>query len=181
MSLESSQVAIRSAAGVLALTASTLVGIAGFEGYRGTAYIPVPGDRPTIGYGSTSGVKMGDTTTPERSLKRLMDEVDTVYAQGVRRCVMKPLTQNEFGAFISLAYSVGVPTFCRKAREGKPPNLIDLINAGEYDRACERIEAFVCGPGTPGKMVDKCGYGKKVIRGLENRRRAERAICEGKQ
>lgn len=181
MSLESSQVAIRSMVAVMAVTGTTLVGIAGFEGYRDKAYIPVPGDRPTIGYGSTAGVKMGDTITPDRALHRLMDEVDTVYAQGVRRCVMKPLTQNEFGAFVSLAYSVGVPTFCRKARKGQPPNLIDLINAGEYDRACERIEAFVCGPGKRGVTVDKCGEDKKIIRGLQNRRRVERAICEGRQ
>ena len=69
----------RSPVAMLALAASTLVGIAVHEGYRGEAYIPVPGDVPTIGYGSTKGVKMGDRTTPVRSLQRLLDEVDSVY------------------------------------------------------------------------------------------------------
>ena len=45
----------------LTLSAATLVGIAVHEGYRDTAYIPVPGDVPTIGFGTTGGVKMGDT------------------------------------------------------------------------------------------------------------------------
>lgn len=171
--LESQKIAVRSAVATIALAASTIVGIAGFEGFRDTAYIPVKGDVPTIGFGSTKGVKMGDKITPERALRRLVEEVDSEYAQGVRRCVKVPLTDYEFGAYVSLSYSVGVPTFCRKAAPGKPPNLIDLINARRYDEACKRIEAFVYGPDGKG--------GKMVIRGLQNRRAEERAICEGKR
>jgi|SRR5687768_2221924 len=168
MGMESAQIALRSAASVIVLAASTLTGIAGYESFRETAYVPVKGDVPTIGYGSTRGVKMGDRITPERALKRLLEDVDNVYAQGVRRCVTAPLTPYEFGAFVSLAYNIGVPTFCRKAKPGKPPNLIDLINAGEYAAACERIEAFKYGPG------------RKVLPGLVKRRAEERAICEGR-
>lgn len=62
---------VRSAMAVLVLAASTLVGIAVHEGYKDEAYIPVPGDVPTIGYGTTAGVRMGDRTTPVRSLARL--------------------------------------------------------------------------------------------------------------
>lgn len=157
----------RLAVGALVLAASTLVGIATHEGYRGDAYIPVPGDVPTIGFGSTDGVKMGDKTTTVRSLQRLLDEVDSVYAQGVRNCVKVPLHQHEFAAYVSLTYNIGVAAFCRKAKPGKPDNLIDLINKGEYKRACERIDAF-----------NKSGG--KVLRGLVKRRAEERKICEGK-
>lgn len=159
----------RSPVAMLVLAASTLIGIAVHEGYRGEAYIPVPGDVPTIGFGSTKDVKMGDKTTPVRSLQRLLDDVDSIYAQGVRKCVKVPLHQYEFEAYVSLAYNVGVPTFCRKALPNKPPNLIDLINAERYEEACERIEAFVYGPG------------KKKLAGLVKRRKEERAICEGKR
>lgn len=168
MALESQSVAVRNAVTLLALAASTLVGIAGFEGYRGEAYIPVKGDVPTIGFGSTKGVKMGDKITPDRALMRLKDEVDSEYAQGVRKCVTVPLTDYEFGAYVSLAYNIGVPTFCRKAKPGKPPNLIDLINAKRYAEACERIDAFAYSGG-------------RKLRGLERRRAEERAICEGKR
>ena len=160
---------VRSAVAVLVLAASTLVGLAVHEGYRDEAYIPVPGDVPTIGFGATGGVRMGDRTTPVRSLVRLLDEVEGVYAAGVKRCVTVPLYQHEYEAFVRLAYSVGVPTFCRKAQPGKSPNLIDLINAEKYAEACARIEAFKYGPG------------RKVLPGLVKRRSEERAICEGKK
>lgn len=159
----------RSAVALLVLAASTLVGIAVHEGYREEAYIPVAGDVPTIGFGTTAGVRVGDKTTPVRSLVRLLDEIDGVYAAGVKRCVTVPLYQHEYEAFVSLAYNVGVPTFCRKALPGKPPNLIDLINAGKYEEACARIEAFKYGPG------------RKILPGLIRRRAEERALCEGRQ
>ncbi|HEU4854396.1 MAG TPA: glycoside hydrolase family protein [Nitrosospira sp.] len=156
---------------VVVLAASTVIGIAEYEDYREKAYIPVPGDVPTIGYGSTAGVKLGDKTTPARALRRLGEEAEGVYAAGIRKCVTVPVTAGVFGSLVSLAYSVGVPTVCRKALPGKPPNLIDLINAERFAEACERIEAFNKGPDGRG--------GKKVLPGLVKRRAEERRICEG--
>ena len=164
---------VRTTVTALVLAASTLVGIAVHEGYREDAYIPVPGDVPTIGFGSTAGVRMGDRTTPGRSLVRLLDEIEGIYAAGVQRCVTAPLYQYEYEAFVSLAYNVGIATFCRKAKPGNPPNLIDLINAGRYAEACARIEAFKYGPDGRG--------GKKVLLGLVKRRAQERALCEGRK
>lgn len=157
----------RSAVAVMVLAASTLVGIAVHEGYKDEAYIPVPGDVPTIGFGSTGGVNMGDKTTPERSLVRLLDEIEGVYAAGVKKCVTAPLYQHEYEAYVSLAYNIGVAAFCRKAKPGQPPNLIDLINAERYEEACERINAFKYGPG------------RKVLPGLVKRRAEESKLCRG--
>lgn len=159
----------RAAITAMVLAASTLVGIAVHEGYKDEAYIPVPGDVPTIGFGSTMGVRMGDKTTPSRSLVRLLDEIEGVYAAGVKKCVAVPLYQHEYEAYVRLAYSIGVAAFCRKAKPGNPPNLIDLINAGKYAEACQRIEAFKYGPG------------RRVLPGLVKRREEERAICEGRK
>lgn len=157
---------------IVMVTASTLTGIAKYEDYRETAYVPVKGDVATIGFGSTKGVKLGDRTTPTRALLRLYEEVEGVYADGLKRCITVPLHMHEFGAYVSLAYNVGVPTVCRKAKPGEPPNLIDLINAQKYAEACARIEAFNKGPDGKG--------GKKVLPGLVKRRAVERAMCEGK-
>ena len=44
------------------------------EGFRAKAYIPVPGDRATIGYGFTGGVKLGDRMTREEADARLRFE-----------------------------------------------------------------------------------------------------------
>ena len=62
----------RTAVAGLALSAATLVGLALSEGYTDKAVIPVPGDRPTKGFGATfnpdgSAVRLGDTTTPPRA------------------------------------------------------------------------------------------------------------------
>ncbi|KEH07087.1 hypothetical protein GY14_30295, partial [Delftia tsuruhatensis] len=57
----------------LALSATGLVYIAQREGYSEAAYPdPVHGAKvPTVGFGTTEGVKVGDKTTPVRALIRL--------------------------------------------------------------------------------------------------------------
>ncbi len=142
------------------LAASTLVGIAAREGYVEVAKPPVAGDVPTNGFGSTDGVRLGDRTTPVRALQRLLDEVDTVYAQGVRNCVTVPLFQYEFAAYVSLAYNIGVKAFCNST-------LIRKLNAGDYAGACAEISKW-----------DK--FKGKPLLGLTRRRAEERAICEGR-
>jgi lysozyme len=144
----------------MVLAASTLVGIAVHEGYREEAYIPVPGDVPTIGFGSTKNVHMGDKTTPERSLVRLLEEVDSVYAQGVRRCITAPMYQYEFAASVSLAYNIGVQAFCGST-------VAKRFNAEDYAGACAAFD-----------MWNK--QGGRVLPGLVKRRAEERAVCEGR-
>ena len=56
----------RRAVAALTLSAAALVGIVLHEGYTDRAVIPVKGDVPTIGFGTTSGVKIGDTTRRRR-------------------------------------------------------------------------------------------------------------------
>jgi lysozyme len=151
----------RSAVSALVLAASTLVGIAMHEGYRSEAYIPVPGDVPTIDFGRTQGVKMGDKSNPVRGLQLLLDEVDSVYAQGVRRCINAPMYDYEFAASVSFAYNVGVKAFCGSTMAKK-------FNAEDYAGGCAELSRWVYGPG------------KKILPGLKKRRDEERAICEGR-
>lgn len=60
----------------MTVSAATLVGIAGYEGYSSTAYVPVKGDVPTIGWGTTAGVKKGDTIEPTQALQRLYRDTE---------------------------------------------------------------------------------------------------------
>ena len=46
-----SSLAKRFKVGILALSSAGLIAIANFEGFEEKAYIPVPGDDPTIGFG----------------------------------------------------------------------------------------------------------------------------------
>ena len=66
---------IRYAIAGLSLSAAGLVGILNYEGVSDTAYIPVAGDVPTIGFGTTEGVKLGDRITPEKAVERAYRDI----------------------------------------------------------------------------------------------------------
>lgn len=83
-----------------------------FEGFRGEAYIPVPGDVPTIGYGFTTGVRMGDTMTRAAANARMVQEVRP-YESAVSRALTREPTQHEFDACVSLCYNIGEAGFAR--------------------------------------------------------------------
>lgn len=150
----------RSHVAALVLSASTLVGIALHEGFRDEAYVPVKGDVATIGFGATKGVKMGDRTTPQRALVRLLDDVNS-HSDGIKKCITVPLYQHEFDAYSSLAYNIGVGAFCGSTLARK-------LNAEEYASACSEI-----------KRWDK--FKGKPLRGLTVRREAEYKTCIGAQ
>ena len=148
---------IRTGVAALVVTASVIVGIATHEGYRGEAYKDAVGV-PTIGYGETKGVKMGDKTTPERALVQLLTSTEK-HADAIRQCIKVPLYQHEFDAYISLAYNIGTGAFCRST-------LVRKLNAKDYAGACEEI-----------KRWNKAGG--KVLPGLVTRREAEYRMCMG--
>ncbi len=151
----------RLAAGALALSASGLLAIAGFEGFRSEAYIPVPGDVPTVGFGSTEGVKMGDTITVPQALERLRRDVGKAES-AIGACVTVPLTQGEYDAYASFAFNVGRRAFCEST-------LVKKLNTGDYVGACQELRRWV--------YVDG-----KVVPGLVARRGREFEMCvEGKK
>ena len=56
---------------LLALSFAGGVAILQREDYRGEAYIPTKGDVPTLGYGSTEGVKLGELVAKLRAIEGL--------------------------------------------------------------------------------------------------------------
>lgn len=147
----------RIAAGAIAVSAASLVAIATYEGYRGNAYQDSVGV-PTIGFGETAGVKMGDKTTPERALVQLLASTEK-HADAIRACITVPLYQHEFDAYVSLAYNIGTGAFCRST-------LVRKLNAKDYAGACEEIRRW-----------NKAGG--KVLPGLVKRRDVEYRTCMG--
>lgn len=148
----------RLAVGVLSLSATGLIGIASYEGFSEKAYIPIKGDVPTIGFGSTEGVKMGDAITVPQALDRLRRDI-TVAESAISRCVRVPLSQGELDAYTSLAFNVGTDAFCRST-------LVVKLNAGDYAGACEEIKRWVYAGG-------------RRVPGLVARREKEYATCVG--
>lgn len=153
----------RNKLGALVLSASALVGIALHEGYSDKAIIPVPGDVPTYGFGSTtktdgSPVKMGETITAPKALARALQDVQK-FEGALKKCVSVPLYQYEYDAYISLSYNIGYGAFCGSS-------LVKKLNAGDYDAACLEILKW-----------DK--FKGKPLAGLTKRRQDEYKQCIG--
>lgn len=142
----------------LTLSAAALVGIALHEGYSDRAYTPVPGDVPTIGFGTTQGVKPGDTITPPKALQRALQDVQQ-YEGAIKRCVTVPLHQREYDAYTSLTYNIGQTAFCKST-------LVRKLNAQDYEGACKEILRWDRFNGQP-------------LPGLTKRRQAEFQQCVG--
>lgn len=142
----------------LVLSAAGFVGIALNESYTDKAIIPVKGDVPTIGFGTTEGVKLGDRTTPPQALARALQDVGK-YEGALKKCVKVPLHQREYDAYISLAYNIGSSAFCSST-------LVRKLNARDYAGACAEISRWVYVSG-------------RKVQGLVSRRERERKLCEG--
>lgn len=142
----------------LVLTASVLVSIAVDEGFVGNAYTSVKGDVPTIGFGTTEGVKVGDKITPERALVRLLSDADK-FTQAVKKCAPVPMYQYEFDAYVSLTYNIGSGAFCNST-------LVKKLNTYDYEGACKEILKWDKFKGQP-------------LKGLTLRRQREYNLCMG--
>lgn len=141
---------------VITLSATALVAIIMHEGYSDVAYIPVKGDVPTIGFGTTGGVKAGDRITPTVALDRAMKDVQS-FEGAMKQCVRVPLHQYEYDAYVSLAYNIGPTAFCNST-------LVRKLNQQDYVGACTEILRW-----------DK--FKGKTLRGLTKRRIDEYNRC----
>ena len=142
-------VKIRVTIALLTLSAAGFVGILTREGYTDNAVIPVKGDVPTYGFGTTAGVKLGDKTNPVQAVQRALMDAGT-YEGAIKRCVTAPLTQGEYDLWVHFAYNVGPTGFCTST-------IVKLLNALNYAGACEGalawkyVKGFDCS--TPGNQV----------------------------
>ena len=148
----------RMAVGALTLSASAFIGIAIHEGYSEKAYVPVPGDVQTIGFGTTEGVQPGDKITVERALVRALQDASK-YEGALRQCVTVPLHQHEYDAAISISYNIGSSAFCNST-------MVKKLNSGDYQGFCDG-------------MLQWNRAGGRVMNGLTIRRQKERALCLG--
>lgn len=149
---------MRAPIAALSLSAAAIVSIAIHESFRSDAYIPVPGDVATIGFGSTDNVKLGDKITVERALVRLLDDASEFEA-AVKRCAPVPMYQYEFDAYVSLTYNIGSVAFCRST-------LAKKLNQRDYAGACKEILRWDRFKGKP-------------LAGLTKRRQEEYRKCIG--
>lgn len=129
--------------------------IAAWEGKENFAYRDVVGVW-TICYGSTSGVTAGMHKTDQECIDLLTKEAKH-YADAVDRLVKPEMTPEVHAAFTSMAYNVGIGNFSKSTA-------LKLLNRGEFKAACNELPKWVYAGG-------------RKIRGLVNRRAAERELC----
>ncbi len=147
---------------LLALSASGLLAIAGYEGYSATAYKDT-GGISTVGFGHTGPeVKPGTRVTVVQALNTLGRDVGKT-ERALQSCLGDDvlLTQNEWDAYVTLAYNVGAGAVCRSSIKPK-------LKAGQYQAACETILGFNK-VRVNGKLVES--------KGLTNRRKGEYLKC----
>ncbi len=109
-----------------------VVEIAKSEGCRLKAY-RCPAGEPTIGWGHTKNVQMGDEISQQLADKWFVDDLQE-FAAGVKRNLSRQASPNELGALVSLAYNIGLAGFARST-------VLKQHNAGNF-RAAARAFAL---------------------------------------
>ena len=134
-----------------------------WEGVKLVAYF-CPANVPTIGIGHTRTVTRADVHAQRRitveEAERLLSEDLATFERGVLRLCTLPPNQNQFDAFVSLAFNIGLGAFERSTA-------LRRHNEGDFDAAAGAIE-----------MWNKATVnGKRVVlRGLVARRADEKAL-----
>jgi lysozyme len=111
---------------------------------------------PTVCFGETEGVKIGDHYTPQECADMLAKKLPR-YAEEIEACIFVPISAKTEASFISFSYNIGTHGFCHSGTARH-------LNRYEYVEACNAMLAW-----------NKAGG--VVVRGLEIRRSKERNLC----
>lgn len=98
----------------------------------------------------------GKTYTHQECNALKLKEV-TQHGSELLACIDAPITQGMYEAFASWAYNVGTGAACGSTA-------VRLLNEQRFREACDQLLRWN-------------RAGGKVVRGLDNRRRAEHALC----
>ena len=121
------------------------------EGLRNEAYLDAAGV-PTVGYGSTYGVKMGDKLSDAQANQQLMKDI-AVVEEDYGNLVDVDLNPNQQTAVKSLLFNIGGPQFANSRARA-------ALNAGDFDTFQKEASEFRMANG-------------EVLPGLEARRARE--------
>lgn len=94
-----------------------------WEGLRLKAYL-CPAGVPTIGYGHTKDVKLGDVITEDIANLYLLEDILVVH-EAIDRLVKVPLTAGQHDALTSFVFNLGIGNLASST-------LLKLLNQGKY-------------------------------------------------
>ena len=130
-----------------------------FEGCELEAYKCAAGVL-TIGYGSTKGVKEGDTITQEQADELLLHEMSE-YEGYINEMVTTDLKQNQFDSLVSWVFNLGPANL-------KASTMLKVLNLGNLEGVPEQMKRWNIANG-------------KTLDGLIRRREAEALLFENKE
>ncbi len=132
--------------------------IVAWEGFQAVGWhdpIDPPGIN-TVCYGHIEDVQIGERHTKIECEEMLADDLPR-YEAMVQKCIHVPMPDYRHAAIISFTYNVGGGALCKSSVARK-------LNAGDVQGGCDALLLYNRANG-------------KVIRGLQNRREAERKLC----
>ena len=143
-----------------AVNQATLDLIKRWEGFEAEAYWDKTGQVWTIGYGTTENAGVGIVPRPgivitEKQAEDYLRKAVEKFADTIRPHIKNP-NENEFGAFVSLAYNVGPGAVIKSTA-------LKRFNSGDKQGAAEALKWFNKSGGI-------------VLKGLVNRRNSEAAL-----
>lgn len=156
---------------VASLTAAISIAVSlvvHFEGKSNVQYLDPPGI-PTIGYGHTEGVKIGETAT-DKQIKDWLNQDLGKSAQAFAKYVNVPVPPASSAAFLDFIFNTGSGNFANSSALKK-------LNSGDLKGACEALAT---------KKLDAngvchgygCGWsGGVMLKQLQARRQAEYQLC----
>ncbi len=126
-----------------------------WEGKSNVTYLD-PVGLPTVCYGHTHGVQLGQIYTDAECEQLLINELAKAEA-AVKRLITVPLSPETSAALISFTYNTGEGNLARSTLRRK-------MNAGDIRGGCMELRKWVYAKG-------------RRLQGLANRREAELALC----
>ena len=94
--------------------------------------MPTPNDVPTIGWGHTRAVAMGDTCTQAQADAWFLEDLAWVESC-VNRAITAAIQQQEFDALCSLCFNIGCAAFSKST-------LVKELNLANYDGAANHFK-----------------------------------------
>lgn len=121
----------------LVLSAAAFIGLVLQEGYTDKAVIPVKGDVPTVGLGTTvypngQPVKMGDKTTPVKAIQDSYAHISKDEKAFKESLPNVTLTQGEYDLYLDFTYQYGMAAWRKSSMRVE-------LTKGNYVAACDSL------------------------------------------
>ena len=143
------------------MSATGLIFLASQESFSPIPYKDTKGII-TNGFGNATITPNQKVTVP-KALEDLKQNT-TDAGKAVSSCITSSLTQNQYDAFVSLAYNVGSYSFCKST-------IVKKANDGDLIGACNEFKRWTFVGGKDCKIKENKCYG------IYKRREAERQLC----